>query len=197
MNVSVRIGTREDIDALVGVERSAVDEWYHVSKDGRGGLTSYEELSTWERVMHGGSWMDATALEKYWERMERIGIMPLVAEVDGEVVGHLDIIVSEERPLGRFLFLDVLMVHKAHRRNGVASALIKEAEKIAKRKDLEFMLVKPEAYEGPSGMTYRSLGFEKAFEVQSVNMSVSTIEHSPRVLLTSIPHQQESPSRPM
>jgi len=181
MSIKVRIGTREDIDALVEVECSDVEEWYHYSPKGRGPPASYDELSPWERVVHGGWWMDSSVLTRYWKDYERLGIIPLVAEVDGKVVGHLDIIFSDELPLGHFLYLDVLTVHRAYRRRGVARALISEAENLAERKKVGFMLVAPQEYEGPSGLTYRSCGFKKAFDTYNLE---ALIEHPEKRFLT-------------
>jgi len=187
MSVKVRLGTRNDIDALVDVECSDVETWYHFSSKGRGDPAAYDELSPWERTMHGGPWMDAAALAQYWDDMERLGITPLVAEFNGKVVGHLDIIFSDELPLGRFLYLDVLTVHKAYRRRGVARALIKEAEGLARRRKVGFMLVEPQEYEGPSGLLYRSCGFEKAFDTYHLEASINRPEVPSELRLASIP----------
>jgi len=54
MSISVRLGTRDDIDALVEMECSDVETWYHFSSDGRGDPAAYDELSPFERTMHGG-----------------------------------------------------------------------------------------------------------------------------------------------
>ncbi len=139
--------------------------WYHYTEEGRGEPASYEELSTWERVLHGGPWMDVKALREYWKRMERLGIIPLVAELEGKVVGHLDVLFCEDPVLGRYLYLDVLMVHKEYRRRGVARALVFKAEELARERGVEKLVVQPESYEGPSGLTYRSCGFTRAYEV--------------------------------
>ena len=193
MCVKVRLGSKDDILALVKVECSDVEQWYHYTPKGRGEPSSYNELSPLERVMHGGPWMDPVALTKYWKDIERLGIMPLVAELDGKVVGQLDVIFSEEVPLGRFLYLDVLMVHKAYRRRGVATALIEHAETLAKNRGVGFMLVSPQQYDGPSGLTYRSCGFEKAFDAYELEASIEHLEVPSQVQLISIPHIQEPP----
>jgi len=193
LNVKVRFGTRDDIDALVEVNCSDVETWYHYSSEGRGDPASYDELNSWERVMHGGPWMDRSALIEYWKRMERLNIISLVAELEGKVVGHLDAIFSEEFPLGYFLYLDVLMVHKAYRRKGVARTLIKEAEKLAKSRKAKFMLVQPEEYEGPSGLTYRSCGFKKFLEVYVLETTTDVSKMPQDVCLTTIPQTQEAP----
>jgi len=193
MVIKVRFGTKDDIDALVDVECSWVKEWHHYSSRGQGAPAQYNELRPWERVMHGGPWMDKTALRKYWERVKRLRITSLVAETDGKVVGHLDVIFSYEHTLGRFLYLDVLTVHKAYRRKGVAKNLIKEAEKLARNRKAGSMLVEPEKYEGPSGLTYRSYGFEKAFDVYTLEASIDHQEMPHGIQLIPIPQIQRAP----
>ncbi len=54
MTVKVRLGTRDDINALVEVNCSDVETWHHFSIKGRGDPASYLELNPWERTMHGG-----------------------------------------------------------------------------------------------------------------------------------------------
>ncbi len=193
MNIAVRFGTRNDIDALVEVERSDVETWYHFSSQGRSDQASYDELSSWERVMHGGPWMDSEALTKYWVSIERLGIIPLVAEIEGKVIGHLDIIFSEELPFGQFLYLDVLEVHKDYRRRGVATTLIREAERLARDRRVRFILVQPQQYEGPSGLAYRSCGFKKAFDAYSLETSIDNLGIPSEVQIVSIPQTKEAP----
>jgi len=93
--------------------------------------------------------MDRTGLTRYWGDIERLGIIPLVAELDGKVVGHLDVIITDELPLGHFLYLDVLGVHQAYRRRGVATALTREAERLARDREVAFMLVQPSSSKDP------------------------------------------------
>ncbi|GAG24599.1 unnamed protein product, partial [marine sediment metagenome] len=95
MDINVRFGTRDDIDALVEVECSDKETWYHYSSKGRGAPASYEALSSMERYMQGGPWMDPTALRNYWDHIDRLSIIPVVAEIDGKIVGHLDVLFSD------------------------------------------------------------------------------------------------------
>lgn len=136
--------------------------------------------------MHRGPWMDRSELAKYWQYMEQLGIITLAAELNGEIVGHLDVLFSDELPLGSFLYLDVLRVHKAYRRRGVARALIWEAERIAREGKVNFMLVNPKEYEGPSGLTYRSCSFEKAFDTYDVKMVAGNTVIPPEIRLAPI-----------
>ncbi|MEM2059040.1 MAG: GNAT family N-acetyltransferase [Thermoproteota archaeon] len=120
-------------------------------------------------------------------------MIPLVAELDGKIVGHLDVIFSDELPLGSFLYLDILKVHKAYRRRGVARALIQEAERIARNRRVNFMLVSPQEYEGPSVLTYRSCGFERAFDTYDMEMEVSDTVIPQEIKLASITVAIEPP----
>ncbi len=193
MSIKVRIGTKDDIDALVEVYCSDVMEWYHFTPKGRGDKASYDELSILERVMQGGPWMDSDALAKYWGDIEKLGIVTLIAELQGKVVGHLDVIVSDELPLGRFLYLDVLIVHRDYRRKGIATALIRQAEELAREKGVSFMMVEPEQYEGPSGLTYRRCGFERAFEACNLEVLVDAETVPSEVCLISVPQNMKAP----
>jgi len=143
--------------------------------------------------MHGEPWMDRQALIRYWSNIERLGIIPLVAEIEGKVVGHPDVIIADEQPLGRFLYLDVLMVHKAYHRRGVATALIREAERLARTRKVGFMMVQAQQYEGPSRLTYRSCGFDKAFDTYQLETSIECPEPLSGLRLVSIPQIQEAP----
>lgn len=109
MSVNIRVGERGDIPALVEVERS-------------------------DTSIGWSPWMDPETLQLHWGHIHRTGIVPLVAELDRKVVGHLDVVITYEPFIGSFLYLDVLMVHKAYRRRGIATALIFEAENLPEKK---------------------------------------------------------------
>lgn len=54
MAVRVRRAEKRDIPAIVKVNCSDVERWYHFTPRGRAKPASYEELSSWVRTMHGG-----------------------------------------------------------------------------------------------------------------------------------------------
>ena len=193
MDITVRFGTREDIDALVEVYCSYTETWYHYSSKGKGIPTSYEALSSMERYMQGGPWMDPNALRNYWKNIDRLSIIPLVAEIDGKIVGHLDVFFSEDLPLGQFLYLDVLFVHKDYRRSGVAGALIQQAENLAKLKKVGCLLVTPQKYEGPAGLTYRKYGFKKYLETFNLELPIQPLELPSEITLDTITRTQKAP----
>ena len=193
MTIKVRRAGKKDIPAIVEVYYSDVEQWYRFTPRGRAEPAGYEELSSWERVMHGGPWMDEAALSDYWRRMERLGVIPLVAELEGKVVGHLDVIFCKDPVLGEYLYLDVLMVHRSYRRRGVARALISTAEDLAKDRGFRKLVVQPEDYEGPSGLTYRSLSFRREWEVAVLSLSPENAALGNGVKVQSISPDEEHP----
>ena len=60
------------------------------------------------------------------------GQYPLVAELDGRIVGELELYIGEERGTqGRTAFIDVLEVHNHFRGMGIGKALISRTREIA------------------------------------------------------------------
>jgi len=116
---------------------------------------------------------------------EKLGIACLVAEIEGKVVGHLDVIPTSDRDLGRYLFLDVFMVHKSYRRKGVATALLNIAEELAVKLYLPRIIVMTE-YAGAGGLTYRKNGYSAYREMYTAEFAIKDPE-MPRYLTLSNP----------
>lgn len=58
---------------------------------------------------------------------------------------------------------------------------------------VDFILISPEQYEGPSGLTYRSCGLEKAYDIYRMEAPVNSIEIASGVRLISISQTQQPP----
>lgn len=194
--IKTRRAAIEDLPSLVEVNKSDVEEWHHFSRDGRGAAAPYDELTGWERVMHGGPWEDLHALRRHWPYMERVGIICLVAELDGRVVGHLYVIPTRELGLGEYLFLDVFMVHRSYRRRGVGTALLRAAEALAAEESLPRLVVMTD-YEEAGGLTYRSYGFEPFHEMCALEAEIGSPPVPTGVMITDPPLEQPLDSHRM
>ena len=184
--IKTRRAAIEDLPSLVEINKSDVEEWHHFSRGGRGAAASYDELTGWERVMHGGPWEDLHALRRHRPYMERVGIICLVAELDGRVVGHLDVIPTRELRLGEYLFLDVFMVHRSYRRRGVGTALLRAAEALAAEESLPRLVVMTD-YEEAGSLTYRSYGFEPFHEMCTLEAEIGSPAVPTGVMITDPP----------
>jgi GNAT superfamily N-acetyltransferase len=172
--ILTRKATLKDLASLVDLNKSEVTEWHHFDKNGKGAKASYEELTEWERTMHGGPWMDPQELRRYWSFIERIGVVCLVAEMDNRVIGHLDVLPTRERELGEYLYLDVFIVHRLFRRRGVGTELLKAAESFAAKSGLPRMIVLAD-YDEPGGLTYRNFGFRAWLEMCTLEASTDSV----------------------
>jgi len=143
MSVKIRLATLDDAKDIVEVYCSSIDKW--VKKVGNKELVvSYEELSVAERFAHGGPWMSIETLAPHLNYMLINGQYPLVAEVNGKVVGELELYIGKEpSPLGKTAFIDVLEVHKDYRGRGIGKALVNKAIEIAEGSGCDTISVWP------------------------------------------------------
>lgn len=135
--VVVRLASLDDASAVVGVYCSDVERWL----DSRGKSRRYEELSVAERFMHGGPWMSIETCSVHLNYLLTHGQYPLVAEVNGRVVGELELIVGPDDVLGMTAHIDVLMVHREHRRRGIGRALVEKAREIGEARGCDALSV--------------------------------------------------------
>ncbi len=117
MNPRIRVASLDDVRGIVEVHCSGVGEWVK-RVDGREVEARYEDLSVEERFSHGGPWMSVETCAIHINNLLINEQYPLVAELDGRIVGELELYVGEDRVLGRCGFIDVLEVHRDYRRAG-------------------------------------------------------------------------------
>ncbi len=83
-----------------------------------------------------------------------------VAELDGKIVGEVEVFLSEELILGRvrkIAHVDVIEVHPAYRSRGIGTALMEFVEEVARERGVELITVQPD--KEAEGF-YEKLGFD-------------------------------------
>lgn len=130
-DMRIRVATLKDCNALTTVHCSDITTWYrHV--DDQKIEDTYENLSLWDRYLIGGPWMSPETCAIYLNYMLSSGQYPLVAEVNGKVIGEIDVFIGEEPPpLKKNACISVLEVAQGYRRQGVGKELVGEAIKLA------------------------------------------------------------------
>ena len=89
------------------------DGWYKEPFRKRG-KTTWEELSPWQRYMHGGSWVDIGYCREHIKWYGRRGNLCFIAETTATVgkaniVGHMELWLADEpQPIGRNVGIEIL-----------------------------------------------------------------------------------------
>ena len=105
----------------------------------------------------GGVWMHGNSCAEHIELFRKYGGEIFVAEVDGKVVGHIEVIPDFSQDPGEYLYISVLMVHRKYRRRGIGTKLVGVAEDYARERGLHYVVVNSE--EQSVGF-YEKLGFK-------------------------------------
>ncbi len=139
----VRDALVADAAAVTAVHRSSVVRWRRWSPEGDEEFARYEDLTTYERWLNGGPWMDGATCARHLERLRASGAgIALVAEEDGEVAAEAEAFVGDEAPpFGRNLNLSVLYTRRGREGRGLGSALMAELERRARLAGCEVFMV--------------------------------------------------------
>jgi GNAT superfamily N-acetyltransferase len=155
--ITVRLATLQDTHAITAIHCSQVEQWARLGQEGVS--APYESLSLYERWLYGGAWMSVETCAVHLNHLLAGAGIPLVAEIDGEVLAVAEVIESfEPLPFGHHLELSNLVTHQRHRGRGLATALLQYIINMARlMKCLKVIVSHAEA-----GEFYQKIGFNHA-----------------------------------
>ncbi len=142
----VRKATLDDVRGIVNVHTAGED---------------LSGLSVMERYLRGGPWMSVETLAIHLNNLLLDKQPVAVAELNGKIVGEVEVFLSEEPIRGelrRIAHVDVIEVHPDYRGRGIGRALIGFIEEVAREGRAEFITTQPD--EEARGF-YRKLGFDE------------------------------------
>lgn len=120
--ITIRPATLADAAAISSVHCSTVDEWRDPYTRQP---TNEATLNLFGRWYNGGDWMSIETCAIHLNGMLLHGHVPLVAEVDGSIVGEAEYYVNREpAPYGPHLHLSVLYIHRDWQGQGIGRALV-------------------------------------------------------------------------
>lgn len=141
-DIMIRPATLADAAAISAVHRSTVDVWRDpVTRQ----PVAYADLDGFGRWFNGGPWMSLDLCAAHLESLLRRGHLPLVAEVDNDIVGEAEYFIDREaRPPGARLHLSILYVHGTWQRQGIGHRLINAGIAAATTRGLTGITTQPE-----------------------------------------------------
>ena len=174
MPLSIRLATLNDAEGITEVHCSDVNRWYKIV-NGRKVEAKYDELTVEDRFRHGGPWMSVETCAIHLNYMLTSGQYPIIAELNGKIVGELELYIGEDRGiLGKTGFIDILYVHRDFRRRGIGRMLIAKAQEIAVSEGCDTLSVWPEEDAIPF---YRKCGLDKvAYRIINLSIDLKKIE---------------------
>lgn len=123
--ILVRTATLDDTTAITAIHVSNIERWQRLDERGQVQDVPYDRLTLYERWLHGGPWMSVETSAVHMTHLRRGAGIPLVAEIDGEVVAHAEVYHGQEPPpFGEHLHVAVLIVHADHVVRGLEGALL-------------------------------------------------------------------------
>ncbi|GAB4568825.1 MAG: GNAT family N-acetyltransferase [Anaerolineae bacterium] len=184
----VRIATLDDTAAITAVHTSNVERWQRLTEDGQVLDVTYDDLRIYERWLYGGPWMSVETCAVHLAHLRRGAGIPVVAVLDGRVVGHAEAYPgSEPPPFGQHLHIAVLYVHADYAGRGVEQALL--SHMLAQARELgneRVCILSPEAREFYSGEGWRQLAVKRV---------VSWPAHTGQVFYQATPHSDANPDQ--
>ncbi|MGC9394603.1 MAG: GNAT family N-acetyltransferase [Anaerolineae bacterium] len=153
--ITIRPATLADAAAISAVHCSTVDAWRDPYTRQPADEATLDLFGRW---YNGGDWMSVETCAIHLNTLLLHGHLPLVAEIDGSIIGEAEYYVNREpAPFGPHLHLSVLYIHHDWQGQGVGRALIEAGVEHARAHSCDALTTQPEPE-----MTgfYRRVGFQ-------------------------------------
>jgi ribosomal protein S18 acetylase RimI-like enzyme len=151
----VRPATLADLNACLSLEHACVTDhvWQMKVDEAESELSVTFQTVRLPRTMQTEYPRNLDQLTEDWQRDEGF----LVVEVDDEVRGYVDLLAQ---PWQRIGWLANMAVDRAHRQQGIGTALMRGARQWARQQGLRAIVAEATTKNYPAICFYRKLGFE-------------------------------------
>jgi len=123
--IHVRQARLDDTQAISALFRSRITIWQRLTEQGTVEDVPYDTLTIYERWLHGGPWMSVETGAVQLNHLLLGAGIPLVAELDGQVVAYAEVYHGvEPPPFGSHLHLAQMVVHPDCRSAGLDRELM-------------------------------------------------------------------------
>ena len=135
----------------------------------------YEDLTAFQRMLHGGDWMDVSLCRRHIHEYISRGHPILAAEEGGKVVGECELWVADEGPpFGKYAAIEMLMTAHDRKQKDVETALVEKAEERCGRLGLKNLDVSPK--HGGDSLDWESLGFKEIRDTRTCEVELRLLE---------------------
>jgi len=151
----VRLATLADMNACLSLDHDCVTDhvWQMKVHEAESQVSVTFYTVRLPRRMQAAYPRNLEQLAEDWQRGEGF----LVAEVDGEVRGYVDLLADPWHQIG---WVTNLAVDRGYRRRGIGTALMHHARQWARKQGLQALLVEATTKNYPALCFYQKLGFQ-------------------------------------
>ncbi len=156
--IEVRQAKLDDAKYISQLFRDRVEIWQRFNAEGQVESPPYEELTIYERWLHGGAWMSLETSAIFLSHLLRGGGIPIVAVQNRQIVGYLEGYIGiEPEPYGDYLHIGQFIANQ----KGVQEALLSYITQQAKRITVAFS-----SYDQDSAAFYSQYGFRELKQIR-------------------------------
>jgi len=175
----IRFATLEDTQGIHEVHRSDVKVWHHRLTEEDGSHPRIEadwrDCSLLDRWEHGGAWMSPELCAIHLNRLLLQGHIPLVAELNGKIVGELELIIGDDPLYGYNANLSVMYIHADYRGQGVGTLMMQDALELLRQIGCETLTT----YDPAAASFYEKFAMQKEAIYYKIIAASQNLSQSP------------------
>lgn len=108
--LNIRNTGLDDTRAISQLFRRPIPRWQRLDGDGRVQDLDYDQLTLYERWLHGGPWMSIETGAIWLNHLMHRGVITLIAEHKQQIIAYLEAYIGQEpRPYGRHVHIGQLI----------------------------------------------------------------------------------------
>ncbi|MGJ3240249.1 MAG: hypothetical protein ACFE0Q_16190 [Anaerolineae bacterium] len=162
----IHTATLDDSSAISTLCRERIQRWQRMDADGQVHDLPYEQLSIYERWLHGGAWMSVETGAIWLTHLAGGAGLTFVANDDhGTVTGYAEAFIGQESdPYGYHLHIGRLIANDDNTHTTLITHLIEQAGGIGR------VTVAVSPYDTETLKRYQGLGFSTLTQIQQVTV---------------------------
>lgn len=135
----------------------------------------YEDLTPFQRMLHGGDWMDVSLCRRHIHEYISRGYPILAAEEGGRVVGECELWLADEGPpFGKYTAIEMLMTHHNREQKDVEMALVGKAEERCRKLGVPSLDVSPQ--HGGDSLDWEDIGFIEIADTRTCDIELKSMD---------------------
>ncbi|MCB9453532.1 MAG: hypothetical protein H6672_19035 [Anaerolineaceae bacterium] len=186
--IHVRPALLDDTQAISSLFRSRIPVWQRMDTIGEVQDVAYEQLTIYERWLHGGPWMSVETGALHLSHLLRGAGFPLVAIHEDKLAGYTEAFHSvEPAPFGNHLHLTSLVSNDPAVCKALAQHILKQAAVV----DVQRVTASIIAHDDESVEFYRAFGMQPLTRIHRINLPAKTGQ----VFYKSVEHPNANPAQ--